>query len=95
MDEALVAVENLKVTKDMVTLMSPDKKPTLKITLPNKVSIVKFNSSQEEYDKLYSETGAIEINLVGTCNVNEWNGNSYPQIMMSDYEIVDKVKYVF
>ena len=30
MDEPFVAIEGLKVSKDMVTLMSPDKKPTLK-----------------------------------------------------------------
>lgn len=95
MPESLVAVENLKITKDMITLMSPDKKPTLKITLPNKVSIVKFNSSQEEYDSLYSEHGAVEINLVGTCNKNEWNGYITPQILVQDYEIVDKMQYVF
>ena len=95
MDEPLIAVENLKITKDMLFLMSPDKKPTLKIVLPNKVSILKFNSSQEEYDKLYSETGAVEVNLIGTCNLNDWNGVQYPQLMINDYEIVDKVKYIF
>jgi single-stranded DNA-specific DHH superfamily exonuclease len=95
MDEPLIAVEDLKITKDMFFLMSPDKKPTLKIVLPNKVSILKFNSSQEEYDKLYSETGAVEVNLVGTCNLNDWNGTQYPQLMINDYEIVDKVKYIF
>ena len=95
MDEPQVAIEGLKITKEMLTLMSPDKKPTLKITLPNKVSILKFNSSQEEYEKLYSEHGAVEINLVGSCNRNEWNGYITPQIFIDDYEIVDKVKYVF
>ena len=95
MQESLVAIENLKITKDMITLMSPDKKPTLKITLPNKVSIVKFNSSQEEYDRLYSEHGAVEINLVGICNKNEWNGYITPQILVQDYEVVDRMQYVF
>ena len=95
MDEPQVAVEGLKINKNMLTLMSPDKKPTLKITLPNKVSILKFNSSQEEYDSLYSEHGAVEINLVGKCNRNEWNGYITPQIFIDDYEIVDRVAYVF
>ena len=94
-DESLIAVEHLKITKDMITLMSPDKNPTLKITLPNKVSIVKFNSSQEEYEKLYSETGCVEVNLVGTCNKNEWNGYVTPQIFLEDYEIIDRAKYIF
>ena len=95
MDEPLIAIESLKITKDMITLMSPDKKPTLKISLPNGISIVKFGSSQEEYEKLYSEHGAVEINLVGKCNINQWAGREYPQIFIEEYEIVDKVKYVF
>jgi hypothetical protein len=78
----------------MVTLMSADRNPTLKISLPNGVSIIKFGSSQEEYAKLATE-GFTEIELVGTCNCNLWNGNRFPQIMMKDYEIVDSCKYYF
>jgi single-stranded-DNA-specific exonuclease len=92
--ESYIAVEHLKVTKDMVTLMSPDKTPTLKITLPNKVSIIKFGSSQAEYEQFISE-GFIEVNLVGTCNRNEWNGNVSAQIMLVDYEIVNSCKFLF
>ena len=95
MDEPFIAIKGLKVTKDMLTLMSPDKKPTLKITLPNKVSLIKFGSSQEEYEKLFSETGYIEIDVVGRCNKNEWNGWVTPQVFIEDYEIVDKAKYIF
>ena len=69
-DESLICVENLKVTKDNLTLMSPDKKPTLKITLPNKISFIKFGSSQEEYENLLSD-GFIELNVIGRCNINE------------------------
>jgi hypothetical protein len=78
----------------MVTLMSPDKKPTLKITLPNKVCLIKFGSSQEEYEKLLS-TGYIELNIVGKCNANEWNGWVTAQVMIEDYEILGESKYVF
>ena len=70
MDESLICVESLKVTKENLTLMSPDKKPTLKITLPNKLSFIKFGSSQEEYDTLLTE-GYIELNVIGRCNANE------------------------
>lgn len=94
-DESLIAVKRLKITKDMITLMSPDRSPTLKITLPNKVCLIKFNSNQEEYDYLYSENGYIEIDVVGTCNKNEWNGYVTPQIFIEDYEVVDRMKYIF
>lgn len=93
-DEPFVAIKDLKVTKDMVQLMSPDKKPTLKITLPNKVSLIKFNSSQEEYEKFISD-GYVCIDVIGKCNKNEWNGFVNAQIFIEDYEIVDSSKYFF
>lgn len=95
MDEALVAIKNLKVTKDMITLMSPDKKPTLKITLPNRVALIKFNSNEEEYENLLSEEGYIAIDIVGKCNQNNWMGNIYPQILIEEYQIVGQCKYMF
>ena len=94
MDESFIAIENLKVAKENLTLMSPDKKPTLKITLPNKVSLIKFGSSQEEYEKLLTE-GYIELNIVGRCNANEWMGNITPQVLIEDYEIIGQSKYNF
>lgn len=94
MDEPFVAIEGLKVTKEMVTLMSPDKKPTLKITLPNKTALIKFGSSQEEYEKFLTD-GYIEINVIGRCNKNVWNGWTTAQIFIEDYEITGSAKYIF
>lgn len=94
MDESLIAIERLKVTANMVTLMSPDKSPTLKITLPNRTSIIKFGSSQEEYEKFISD-GFVEVNIIGKCNKNEWMGNVTPQIFMEDYEIVNTCAWAF
>lgn len=93
-EESLVCIEDLKVTKDNLTLMSPDKKPTLKITLPNKLALIKFNSSEEEYNNLCTD-GYINLTIVGKCNNNEWNGNIYPQILIEDYEIKGVNKYNF
>ena len=94
-DEPLVAIEHINIHNGNVTLMSPDKSPTLKITLPNGTSLIKFKSSQEEYEKLRSETGCITINVVGKCERNIWNGIVSPQIIIEDYEIVGEQKYYF
>ena len=94
-DEPLVAIEHINVSAGNITLMSPDKSPTLKITLPNGTSLIKFKSSQEEYEKLRSETGCITINAVGKCERNVWNGSVTPQIIIEDYEIVGEQKYYF
>ena len=94
-DEPFVAIERINVYSGNITLMSPDKSPTLKITLPNGTSLIKFKSSQEEYEKLRSETGCITINVVGKCERNIWNGTVTPQIIIEDYEIVGEQKYYF
>lgn len=86
--ESYIAIENLKVSNN-VFLMSPDKNPTMKIQLANGVSLIKFKSSQEEIDKLKRADGmTTKINVVGRCEINEWNGNITPQLMIDDYEIV-------
>ncbi len=94
-DEPYIALEDIKISKNNITLMGLEKnKPTLKITLPNKTSLIKFKSSQEEYDSLCSE-GCVTINVVGRCERNMWNGMVSPQILVEDYEIVNKVEYYF
>ena len=93
-DEPYIALENVKVTANSITLMSPDKNPTLKITLPNGTTLIKFKSSQEEFESLKTD-GLITINIVGRCERNVWNGRVNPQIILEDYEIANKVEYYF
>lgn len=93
-DESLIAIKDLYVTADMITLMSKDKNPTLKIQLPNGISIIKFGISEDEFNILNS-SGYHKINLVAKCNKNEWMGRVTPQLMMEDYEIIGDGKYYF
>ena len=93
-EEPFIALTNIKVSKNNIQLMSPDKNPTLKITLPNKTSLIKFKSSQEEYEKLSTE-GLITLDIVGRCEKNVWNGNISPQIIIEDYDITNALEYYF
>ena len=90
--EPYVAIEKIKVNSSNIQLL---KGTTLKITLPNNISLIKFKSNEEEYENLYSQNGYIEITVIGFCNINNFNGNSYPQILIEDYEITDKKDYYF
>ena len=92
MEEALVAVQGIQITKDMLTMM---KSNTVKITLPNGIAMIKFRMPDEDYNKLYSENGFVEINAVCKCNKNEWLGNVSPQLLIEDYEIVGNCAYIF
>lgn len=94
-DEPLIAVENVAVTNDMISLMSRDKNPTLKIQLPNGVTCIKFKSSEEELEDLSSELGCVSINLIGKPEVNRYFGSVTPQIIITDYEIISRQKYYF
>lgn len=95
LDEALIAVEGLKVSPEMVTVYQK-KTNTIKISLPNHVDIMLFNAKEDDINKLQvNNTGFIEINLVGKCNENQWMGTSTPQIFIENYEVVDSNKFFF
>ena len=89
-DRAYVNI-NFKITSSNFQIM---KSNTLKFNLPNGLSIIKFNGTDEEITK-FTTTGYLELNAICKCNANEWNGRVYPQLLMEDYEIVDSSKYFF
>ena len=89
-DEPLIVVNNIAITEDKINLFGS----TLKITLPNNVSAVKFKSSQEEFDKLNPGSGCAVITLIGRCMRNTGWDNG-PQIIIEDYEILRKQEYYF
>ena len=94
-DEPFVAIHNLKITPDMVTIY--DKRGyTIKIQLENNISLLKFRASEQDCEVFQTNnTGFIEVNLIGRCNQNEWNGYVTPQIFIQDYEVIDGSKYYF
>lgn len=93
--EPKIAIKNINVTKDNIVLMSKDKNPTIKITLPNGVALLKFKSNEEEFENLFSKSGCVVINVVGTCAINEWNGKITPQIFIENYNIIKRQEYFF
>lgn len=91
-DEPFIAVKNIKICKEMLNFY---KENTIKITLNNGIALMIFNTNREEYEKLYSEDGYIEINAICRCNKNEWNGRVSAQLFIEDYEIIDSCAYIF
>ena len=95
MDQPLICIEHLKVSADMVTVYQK-KDNTLKITLPNGISLMKFKATEEECYKLQNQGfGYAELNIIGKANRNEWMGHISPQIFIEQYEIIDSDKYIF
>ena len=93
-DEAMVVIKGIKITSNNIILMSANKNPTIKITLQNGTSLIKFGASQAEFKSLKS-SGYTEIDVIGTCAINEWQGMITPQILIKDYEVVGKQDYYF
>ena len=65
-EEPIIAIKDIKLNKNNLFLLSPNAHPTLKIVLPNKVNLMKFKSSREEYENLYSEDGCVIIDIIGS-----------------------------
>ena len=93
-DESYVAIDGLKVTSEMVTVYRK-KNNTLKITLPNKVAIMLFNASDDLCEKLENTQGYVEMDIVGSCNKNEYMGWVTPQVFIEEYAITGESRYNF
>ena len=94
-DEPFIAVHNLKITPDMVTIYNK-RGYTIKIKTPSGVDIIKFRASEKECEVFQTNnTGFIEVDIVGRCSKNEWMGNISPQIFLEDFQVVDSNKYYF
>ena len=92
-DEPWIVLEDVPVSKDMVTVYAK-KDNTLKITLPNGITLMKFKATEEEKE-IFSFTGSKTMNIVGKCNKNEYMGRVTPQIFIEDYDILQSQKFVF
>ena len=82
--ESLVVIEDISIDSTMITLMSRDKNPTLKIQIGD-LAVIKFKSSEEEYEDFCGENKV--FTAVCKCNVNEWNGNISPQLIVEDFDL--------
>lgn len=92
-EDPLIAIEGFRVYGNQLNLYGLDKgKPTLNIKLDDGSSLVKFKSSEEEYELLHSDLGYVIINAVGTCSRSSWG---IPQFNIKDYEIIGRNDYYF
>lgn len=89
-DRSYVAIR-FKVNENNFAVM---KSNTLKITIDNDLSLIMFGGTDEDIEN-FTTTGWKEFEAVCKCNVNEWNGETYPQLLIDSYEMIDSCKYFF
>lgn len=86
--EPYVAITNILLDSCNIQLLSPDKNPTIKITLPNNVAIMKFKASEELYEEMLKPNQT--ITAVCRCNANTWMGHTTAQLIIEDYYLEEK-----
>lgn len=89
-EEPLIVVENVVITPNELKVMKAN---TVKFSLTNSIDAIKFKMSDQEIDNLSVSSGCIIINVLGVIERNTWN--NLPQLIVKDYEIIDRQEYYF
>lgn len=87
-DEPYLCIKGICINSDMVTVYKK-KDNTLKITLSNGISLMKFKATDEQCEMLQNSDGYYTLDVIGRANKNEWMGHVSAQIFIQDYEIID------
>ena len=91
-EEPHFAIILKEVTPDQISLMGKQKN-TFKIN-SNGISFIKFRESAEKLEKLCTNTTK-DITIIGTFDVNEWNGRTFPQVKIVDYDFKESSNEIF
>ena len=89
--EPLVAVEDVVVSTDEIAIMGKDKNSIS--FFADGVKYCKFKlSPDDELLQLANEAigEEIKLNVVGECSINDYGGKRVAQMIIDDYEVVDK-----
>lgn len=81
----LICVKDILVSRGDLQIMG-SKKNTVKI-IKGDMTYIKFNAEKMIKD-IEAQDGMFKLTVAGTANINEWNGNFTPQLIIEGYEIV-------
>ncbi len=89
--EPLVAVEGIEVATDEISIIGKDKNSISFFV--DGVKYCKFKLSQDDILlRLANEASGdcIKLNVIGECSINEYGGTKTAQMIIDDYECIDK-----
>ena len=95
LDEPIFAIEDIIVDYNNIKLIGKNKN-TIKI-IHNGIEFIKFKSSEDEYNNIMKNKHNI-FTIVGKFKVNEYCGNTTPQVLIEDYKYKAtevKPKFIF
>lgn len=93
MDEPYICLENITINEKNVNVYKK-KDITIKITLPNNISLLKFKATEEDYECLCGD-GWKTLTIIGKASKNEWMGRITPQLIINDYEVKQGKQWIF
>jgi single-stranded-DNA-specific exonuclease len=85
-DEPLIVVKNIPVDGSNLKIMGK-RESHLKFEY-NDITFVKFHVAAEEINQF--RNNKITINVIGRCNINIWQDSFTYQVLIQDYNIIDK-----
>ena len=83
-DDPLIVIENIKIHKDELSIIGANK-DTIKIQ-SNGVVIMLFKG-EEFLSTIATLPNVFDMTILGTTNINEYCGNSTPQIMVKQWDV--------
>jgi single-stranded-DNA-specific exonuclease len=91
--EPIFAIDGITINTNDIELMGKNKN-TIKFKYKD-IGLIKFKSSEEEYEQIIKNKG-IKLTAIGKFGLNEYNGNSYPQVTIDDMKYESsEVKFRF
>lgn len=85
-----IAIENVPIENDNFKVL---KGATFKFS-SNNIDYINFKTSEEDLER-FEKNARTYINIVGECEINNWNGKEYPQLIIKDYEITEEMSVCF
>lgn len=82
-EEPLFAVKIKSGTNSEINLLGTEKN-TIKISYHN-IDIIKFHSSENEYNEIKNLGKMVEFTIVGKFSVNEYNGKKTPHVIVENW----------
>ena len=103
--EPLFAITDVYISPSDVQLLGA-KQNVLKITKTiggNQIVFIQPMKGKEFYDKILGKTKGITkktsskigLDIIGKFQINKWEGNEYPQILIVDLNVLDKKEILF
>lgn len=87
LEEPKVLLTDVPFRKDDINLFGKTSKRLVMYGI--QTQFIKFGVKEDKFNELFSDGETFYIDMIGRCNMNEWNGNQTPQIVVEEMEVKD------